>query len=478
MNRKPVFTVFLLCVLALLLACVSTGSGTGLSLQDAIDQSAEKIAKELPAGSRVAIVAFETSDDNLSNYIMEELTGALFDRGIEVADRRNLEYVYREQNFQMSGDVSDETAVSIGKFLGANMVITGQLIDLGDTYRYRTSAIRMEQATRASVTRLNVRGDAETRQMVATIAQQQTVITETKYGVNEEKTPQTAGTYLDRGIMFAMRGEYDMAILDFTDAIEKDPDMAAAYRLRARALVASVAEVIDVGINFSSIEINNNTWVVVSEDDIRIYDRAIEDLTQAIRLDPDNTKTYVERGIAYRKTRLFTRAIDDLTKAIRLDPNNAKTYVERGIAYYFINRNKAIANYTQAIRLDPNLIEAYTSRGRAYLFKVFDFDLAITDYTEAIRLNPNDADAYNNRGYAYYQKGDYKQAIEDFETMLRIDPNHRFASSNLEIVRNYQQGLILVFRRVEPTILPRLEIAPLVIREVITLPPIRPTKKN
>jgi len=65
---------------------VTVPAAWGLSLTDAIEQSAQKITEELPSNSRVAIVAFESPNDNLSDYIMEELTGALFDRGIEVAE--------------------------------------------------------------------------------------------------------------------------------------------------------------------------------------------------------------------------------------------------------------------------------------------------------------------------------------------------------------------------------------------------------
>jgi len=101
----------------------------------------------------------------------------------------------------MSGDVSDETAQSIGKFLGAGLVITGQLTPLGGTYRYRTSAIHVEKATRDSVTRLTVRNDKETRDMITALASQITSVKSAKYAVSESTTPQTAGTYLDRGIL-------------------------------------------------------------------------------------------------------------------------------------------------------------------------------------------------------------------------------------------------------------------------------------
>ena len=170
----------------LLPGCASTGggSGTGLSLLEAVEQSAEKIAEELPAGSRVAIIAFESENDNLSDFIMEEITGALVERGIEVADRQNLEYVYKELEFQMTGDVNDETAQAIGKFLGAQVVITGQLQNLGGTYRYRTSTIHVEKATRDSVTRLTVRNDSETQNMITSLASQTTAVRTAKYSVS------------------------------------------------------------------------------------------------------------------------------------------------------------------------------------------------------------------------------------------------------------------------------------------------------
>ena len=73
-------------------SCTTTpggGGGNQLSLEEAIEQSAQRIAAELPPGSRVAIVAFESPNDNLSDFIMEELTGALIDNKMEVADRQN-----------------------------------------------------------------------------------------------------------------------------------------------------------------------------------------------------------------------------------------------------------------------------------------------------------------------------------------------------------------------------------------------------
>jgi tetratricopeptide (TPR) repeat protein len=273
---KRNFSLYLLVLL--IAACASTGGKSALTLYDAIEQSAEQIAGNLPAGSRVAIVAFESEDDSFSDYIMEELTGALFDRNIEVADRQNLEYVYKELDFQMSGEVSEETAKSIGKFLAADMVITGQMLNLDNVYRYRTSAINVETAVRASVTRLDIRRDSETRRMVAAITNQQAAGKTEKYGVSADVTPRTAGTFLDRGIMFASRGEFGKAVADFDEAIRLNPDMDAAYALRARALFASVSHVTGIGDNFSGVSTINTRGRITAEQRQQ-YERAVVDLT-------------------------------------------------------------------------------------------------------------------------------------------------------------------------------------------------------
>ena len=41
-------------------------------------------------------------------------------------------------------------------------------------------------------------------------------------------------------------------------------------------------------------------------------------------------------------------------------------------------------------------------------------------------------DTYDECGLAYARQGDYERAIADYESALRIDPNHENARRNLE----------------------------------------------
>jgi len=61
------------------------------------------------------------------------------------------------------------------------------------------------------------------------------------------------------------------------------------------------------------------------------YQRAIAELTEAIRLSPDYALAYNARGFAYYQMHDFSRAIDDLDKAIELNPHYVNAYQNRGV---------------------------------------------------------------------------------------------------------------------------------------------------
>ncbi|GHV32957.1 hypothetical protein AGMMS4952_24330 [Spirochaetia bacterium] len=84
----------------------------------------------------------------------------------------------------------------------------------------------------------------------------------------------------------------------------------------------------------------------------KMYDQAIADYTQVIRLDPNDADAYNSRGKAYFDKTLIDRAIEEFTTALRIDPNLAIGYYNRGVAYFNKgNSDRAIADFSQAIRL-------------------------------------------------------------------------------------------------------------------------------
>ena len=147
-----------------------SGDANGLSIDEAIERAAERISGGLPAGAALAVVSFESESNGLSDFIMETFNEALMRHGITVADRRNLDLAFRELNFSLSGHVSDETALSVGKMLGVPFVVTGQFLNLGGVRRLSATAMRVETSIRQSTASFDVRNDRALEDMIAALS--------------------------------------------------------------------------------------------------------------------------------------------------------------------------------------------------------------------------------------------------------------------------------------------------------------------
>ena len=56
-------------------------------------------------------------------------------------------------------------------------------------------------------------------------------------------------------------------------------------------------------------------------------------------------------------------------------------------------------------------------------YNIDEYTKAIKDYNKALNLNPDHALTYFNRAYAYYYLKDYRNARDDFETFLDMEPD-------------------------------------------------------
>jgi tetratricopeptide (TPR) repeat protein len=166
------------------------------------------------------------------------------------------------------------------------------------------------------------------------------------------------------------------------------------------------------------------------------YDKAIADITEAIRLKTDFAEAYASRASVYFLMKDYDKAIADYTVTIRLNYRLVEVYRLRRMAYYYkSDYDKTIADFTEAIRLNhPDIADVYGGRGNAY-FQKQDYDKAIADYTEAIKLDPSLTSVYYYRANAYYWNDDYDKAIADMELLLKIDPNNADVKEAIEIVQ-------------------------------------------
>ena len=86
---------------------------------------------------------------------------------------------------------------------------------------------------------------------------------------------------------------------------------------------------------------------------------------------------------------LYDKAIADLTESIRLNCGNADAFYNRALAHVGKHdRDKAIRDWTEVLRLNPKHVAAYTSRALASL-DANKLEDALADCNKAIELAPN-----------------------------------------------------------------------------------------
>jgi hypothetical protein len=114
----------------------------------------EKLINDLPENSIIAVLNISSNDKNTAISVRDEIEYLLVEsRKFKIVDRKSLDAVQDERSFQMSGEVSDESAVSLGNMLGANIVINGNISGAESSRTLTLKALDVETAEILSTAR-------------------------------------------------------------------------------------------------------------------------------------------------------------------------------------------------------------------------------------------------------------------------------------------------------------------------------------
>ncbi|MBF0384820.1 MAG: tetratricopeptide repeat protein [Candidatus Omnitrophica bacterium] len=151
------------------------------------------------------------------------------------------------------------------------------------------------------------------------------------------------------------------------------------------------------------------------------YNLALNDINNSISLYPDYTKALLNRAEVYMYLGRNDLAIIDYTKAISLEPDS-RLYFGRGNVYFDKGDPfNALLDFNKAIELNPNCGECFNNRGNVYFVKG-EKDLALKDYSRDLEINPGKESTYLNRAALYVQKKEYKKAMQDIEKVIKLNP--------------------------------------------------------
>ncbi|UPJ41953.1 tetratricopeptide repeat protein [Bradyrhizobium sp. 40] len=154
------------------------------------------------------------------------------------------------------------------------------------------------------------------------------------------------------------------------------------------------------------------------------YDRALEVLTQSIRLDSSYAFAWQNRGLAWYRLGDIDKSLSDLEMSLKLNPGNAAAYNTRGMVKLDTGDIEGcLTDFDRLVELAPKEPVAYNNRGICRRSRR-EYDKAVNDFEQAIHLKPTYDVPWSNRGETFRLKGDLDRALQDQSKAIEINPKN------------------------------------------------------
>lgn len=214
-----------------------------------------------------------------------------------------------------------------------------------------------------------------------------------------KRNPQYHKALHNRGVSYAVRGEYEKAIADFSRTIEIKADYPNAW--------------------FNRAEIRY---------ELGRYEEALSDYSRVITLNRSDAGAFTSRGHTYFQLGRYDRALEDYDRAVRMAPDNAVAYADRGDAHRSLGRwRQANSDYRDAIRRDGKSSRIYQSA--AWLLatcpdaRYRNAETGLQAAQRAIRLgNDQDFRLLDTLAAAHANAGQFDKARETVQRAIQLAP--------------------------------------------------------
>jgi serine/threonine protein kinase/tetratricopeptide (TPR) repeat protein len=351
----------------------------------------------------IAVLPFVSSGGNSDTEFMSDgLTESLI---ASLAHVPQLKVKSRNSVFRYKG--KDVDVQQIGKELGVDALLTGRVVQRGDTIQVTAELTSVQDNTEiwgehyeskaADVLSLQqqVAGDiaGKLRSKLSGAEKQQV----TKQGT---KNPEAYQLYVKGRYYWNKRTEADVktAISYFNQAIDKDPGYALAY--------SGVADCYVVMSAFGT------------EEPSVLFPKGAAAAAKALELDPALARPHADLGLI--KTQYswdFSGGEAEFRKALELDPSDATAHQWfcQSLAFMGGRMRDAIQECNTARELDPlSAIIAHAQAG-IYFFD-HQVDKSVEMDKRVAAENPSFGIAHMDLGYGYWAQRKYPQSIQEFQT--------------------------------------------------------------
>lgn len=156
---------------------------------------------------------------------------------------------------------------------------------------------------------------------------------------------------------------------------------------------------------------------------IKDRSKAVADMQEAIKLEPENTAYRLTMALLLRADGKLDEALEAVQEAKELNPADGNAVILEGEIHRQQDRiDEALASFDQATELAPQAPGPYQNRGEIYR-QQGNYNEAIEQFNEVLKLQPGVLLTLLHRADAYMAAKKYDEALADIEIVLEKQPS-------------------------------------------------------
>jgi TolB-like protein/Flp pilus assembly protein TadD len=354
------------------------------------------------AKNSVAVMPFaNASGDPDMDYLSDGITENLINR---LSQLPNVRVIARSTMFRFKGQDAD--AQSVGRQLGVDAVLTGRVVQRGDSLTVQADLVNVSDGSQAW-------GEQYSRRLTDLSALQGEIARDVSNGLRAKLSgaqeqrltkdytanPEAYQLYLRGRFYWNKRTEENVrkGVEFFQQAIDKDPNFALAY----------------VGLADSYHLLSIPDALTGAMPPREAVPKARDAAERALAIDPALAEAHAALAQVKYIDGDWGGAEEGLRESIALNPNYANAHLWYALNLSGMGRHEeALREINRALELDP-LSLPINANVAFVLFLAHRYDEAAEQCRKTLDMDPTFALAHKRLGLVYEQKGMYREAVAE-----------------------------------------------------------------
>ena len=204
--------------------------------------------------------------------------------------------------------------------------------------------------------------------------------------------------------LYAATGRWRSALQEMEDAVQRNPQDAAARKLLGRLYLRLL--------------VGNGRGPAPPD----LQQRAVKEFEEIVQKNPKDVESYLILAQLYRAVQDSAKAEETLKKAVDLQPDSQEANTQLALFYVDIGDHRAAVKLLEKVaaagKPDAQLLAtlAYANE------QLRDYKAATNAYRQALALDPDNLAYRKALGQALLSSQQYDQALEQFEVAVEANP--------------------------------------------------------